>query len=118
MELKKLFMKGAVLERAGIPCLIWVGVFTLVLNHLIYPFLSLKIPINTVPLPKCYWDALPWIVGAIMGKKVGDKFITMRDSLEKIDERSAFDADRNKPQTEHGPAADTGGKEPPCPEHS
>ncbi|MEG1798703.1 MAG: hypothetical protein RR214_00820 [Synergistaceae bacterium] len=68
--ISKFFAKGTIFERAGIPCLIWVGVVTLILNHLAYPFLRQIWEINTVPLPTAYWDAMPWIIGAIMGKKV------------------------------------------------
>lgn len=97
MDWKKLFAKGTIFERAGIPCFIWVGVLTLILNHWIYPFVSLRLPVKTVPLPNGYWDALPWIIGAVMGKKIGDKVITARDSLEKLDAGGDTDADWNKP---------------------
>lgn len=93
MDWKKLFAKGTIFERAGIPCFIWVGVLTLILNHWIHPFISLKLPVKTVPLPNGYWDALPWIVGAVMGKKVGDKYISSQGG-----KGETADGDRDKPQ--------------------
>ena len=114
--LRKCFVKGAVFERAGIPCLIWVGVFTLILNHWLYPFISLSVAIKPVPLPDGYWDAIPWIIGAIMGKKVGDKFITMRE-LDNPEGRPC-DGNRDKSKAEYWTSADITGESPPGPKHS
>lgn len=86
--------KGSIYERAGIPTLIWVGVISMILNNVIYPIMESACGINIqpVPLPTEYWGALPWIIGAIMGKKVGDKYIRRSYEMEDI-----ADADWNKP---------------------
>lgn len=90
----KFFGKGAAFEWAGIPCIIWIGVVCLVLNHIVYPVIgSFLVFIKPVPLPKEYWTALGWIICGLFGKKVGDKYMTRRTRQE--DEGFG---DRNKPQ--------------------
>ncbi|WP_302795213.1 hypothetical protein [Cloacibacillus evryensis] len=91
----KKFAKDSAFERAGIPCLIWVGVISMILNNIIYPVMesACGIQISPVPLPTEYWGALPWIIGAIMGKKACDKYTRRSNGeMEEID-----DADWNKP---------------------
>ena len=91
----KKFAKDSAFERAGIPCLIWVGVISMILNNIIYPIMESACGINIqpTPMPTEYWGALPWIIGAIMGKKACDKYTRRSNGeMEEID-----DADWNKP---------------------
>lgn len=90
----KLFAKGGALERGCIPGVIWVGVLSLAFDHILCPLLSVRWPgIRVIPLPAEYWDALPWIVGAVLGKKVGDKYISSQGG-----KGETADGDRDKPQ--------------------
>ena len=71
----KIFGKDGAFEWAGIPCLVWTGVFVLILNHLVYPFAAAWWPwLKPVNLPSDYWTALGWIICGLFGKKGAEKF--------------------------------------------
>lgn len=91
----KVFGREAFIEWGGIPCLVWIGVICLILNHIIYPVIGSFFPfIKPVALPKEYWDALAWIICGLFGKKVGDKYVTGRHrAAYHEDERGEDDGD-------------------------
>lgn len=91
----KVLGREAFIEWGGIPCLVWIGVICLVLNHIIYPVIGAFLPfVKPVDLPKEYWDALAWIICGLFGKKVGDKYVTQKNfASHNENERGGSDGD-------------------------
>lgn len=91
----KIFGREAFIEWGGIPCLVWIGVICLVLNHIVYPIIGAAYPfIKPAPLPKEYWDALAWIICGLFGKKVGDKYVTKKVKERQSEEDKDGDRDQ------------------------
>lgn len=100
----KIFGRETFIEWGGIPCLVWIGVVCLLLNHIIYPVIGAFLPfIQPVDLPKEYWDALAWIICGLFGKKVGDKYVTHRHMGTSHDDNEGgeSDGDGNQPDDQH-----------------
>lgn len=95
----KVLGREAFIEWGGIPCLVWIGVICLVLNHIVYPVIGAFLPfVKPVDLPKEYWDALAWIICGLFGKKVGDKYVTQKHfASHNENERGESDGDGDQP---------------------